>query len=134
MSRRGTTRVERGPRLPRQAFAADLERLFGELEQMEPELMVVAGGGGEAAAASVLLDDSRVNRLILQARPVPRPLRLPRRRCAAPGRAAVLEGFCLDLRHVCVNLLVVSMAWSCAWTLGHQLPWWEQPLTGLERW
>jgi shikimate 5-dehydrogenase len=55
---------------------------------MEPELMVVAGAGGEAAAARVLLDDSRINRLILQARPAPRPLRLARRRCPAPGRVA----------------------------------------------
>jgi len=76
------------PAATRQAFAADLERLFSELEQMEPELLVVAGAGGEAAAASVLLDDSRINRLILQARPAPRPLRLARRRCPAPGRVA----------------------------------------------
>ena len=48
-----------------QAFAADLERLFGELEQMEPEITVIAGRGGEAAA-SVSLDETRVNRLILQ--------------------------------------------------------------------
>ena len=89
MSRRGTARVERGPLLLRQAFAADLERLFGELEQMEPELMVVAGRGGDAAAASVLLDDSRINRLILQARPAPRPLRLPRRRRPPLGRTVL---------------------------------------------
>ena len=49
-----------------QAFAADLERLFGELEQMEPEITVIAGRGGEASAASVSLDETRVNRLILQ--------------------------------------------------------------------
>lgn len=51
-----------------QAFAADLERLFGELEQMEPEITVIAGRGGGASAASVSLDETRVNRLILQVR------------------------------------------------------------------
>ena len=50
-----------------QAFAADLERLFGELEQMEPELTVVTGRGGQDMA-SVSLDETRVNRVILQAR------------------------------------------------------------------
>ena len=49
-----------------QAFAADLERLFGELEQMEPEITVIAGRGGEATSASVSLDETRVNRVILQ--------------------------------------------------------------------
>ena len=50
-----------------QAFAADLERLFGELEQMEPELTVMTGRGGQDMA-SVSLDETRVNRVILQAR------------------------------------------------------------------
>ncbi len=50
-----------------QAFAADLERLFGELEQMEPELTMVTGRGGQDVA-SVSLDETRVNRVILQAR------------------------------------------------------------------
>ena len=33
---------------------------------MEPEITVIAGRGGEASAASVSLDETRVNRLILQ--------------------------------------------------------------------
>lgn len=96
------------PKRALQAFAADLERLFGELEQMEPEITVIAGRGGEASAASVSLDETRVNRLILQVRGrclCPHPFQprcikcvssrgffLPR--CSASPVGRVVQGWC----------------------------------------
>lgn len=49
-----------------QAFAADLERLYGGFSSLDAEVVVTASRSGEAMAASLNLDDAQINRLLLQ--------------------------------------------------------------------
>lgn len=46
-----------------QAFAADLEKLFTSLRDIDTELLVQAGSGG--VSASVAADDAAINRFLL---------------------------------------------------------------------
>ena len=49
-----------------QAFASDLEQLFREIEALGPVVSVKAGPGGRTMGGRVELDDTRVNRLLMQ--------------------------------------------------------------------
>jgi hypothetical protein len=62
-----------------QAFAADLEKLFASLQEIDTELIVAAGTGG--VSASVAADDAAINRFLLDLVRC-RPAALPA--CASP--------------------------------------------------
>jgi hypothetical protein len=66
-----------------QAFARDLERLYGGLSAIEPQVIVSAARQGRAqVSAQLAMDDSQMNRLLLQ---VPCYHLLRRLRCLGIG-------------------------------------------------
>ena len=49
-----------------QKFGRDLERLFKDIDSLDPTVMLVEGVGGQAVAGSVELDEGKMNKLLLQ--------------------------------------------------------------------
>lgn len=49
-----------------QSFARDLEGIFAELQQIDPQMIASRQEGGVSFAASMAADDSSVNRLLIQ--------------------------------------------------------------------
>ena len=49
-----------------QSFARDLEGIFAELQQIDPQMIASRQEGGVSFATSMAADDSSVNRLLIQ--------------------------------------------------------------------
>lgn len=49
-----------------QVFARDLEQLFGDINALDPTVLVVENPGGQAISGSLQLDDSKMNKLLIK--------------------------------------------------------------------
>ena len=56
-----------------QAFAADLEQLFRDIDALDPTILVVEGPSGQAVSGSLDLDDGKMNKLLVQVSPFSPP-------------------------------------------------------------